>query len=150
MGICDDVGACWHTLGIRLRLPADYLNNMEGGHRRSCEKARDMLRVWKEKSKKDCQNRDCNKKDCTKKECYATVHWLVNALETIGKHQIAQKLLGTYVLTFLLILTIILQLRNQSFNLVSRDCFFLVSSKSRGSRNTSDPSLLRKLGLAAA
>lgn len=76
--ICDDIGTCWHDLGITLNLPPAILNNIDVEHPRCREKARAMLYEW-----------------IRREGSSATIQCLVDALETIEKKGIAQRLLGT-------------------------------------------------------
>ncbi|KAJ7371910.1 hypothetical protein OS493_022007 [Desmophyllum pertusum] len=75
--ICQDVGSCWHDLGITLKLSPAALHNVDNDYRLCREKAREMLYTWMEM-----------------KGNAATVGILADALEDIRKKSIAQKLLG--------------------------------------------------------
>ncbi len=75
--ICDDIGTCWHDLGIRLNLPTAILENINVDHRLCREKAREMLYEWIRREGRS-----------------ATVGSLADALEKIGNKRVAQKLLG--------------------------------------------------------
>ena len=75
--ICEDVGPCWHDLGIMLKFSPAALHSVDHDYRFCREKARQMLYTWME------MEGDA-----------ATVRILADALENIGKKRIAQKLLG--------------------------------------------------------
>ncbi len=83
----DDIGTCWHDLGIELKLSEAVLCNIDAKRRQPREKAREMLREWKKR-----------------KGNSATIQCLIDALENKGKTRIAFNLLGTYVITFLSLL----------------------------------------------
>ena len=84
LDICDDLGTCWHKLGIKLKLPPAILQNIDVDYKLCCEKAREMLYKWMKTKGRS-----------------ATVECLVKALEAIGNKKTAEKLLGTYVIPFL-------------------------------------------------
>lgn len=75
--ICDDIGTCWHDLGIKLKLPTPILVNIDTDYRWSREKAREMLYEWMRREGSS-----------------ASVESLAVALEKIGNKRVAQKLLG--------------------------------------------------------
>jgi len=75
--ICEDVGKCWNDLGIMLNLPDATIRNVDDDFRRSREKAKAILRIWKER------NGDA-----------ATVGSLADALEEVKMKEIAQRLIG--------------------------------------------------------
>ena len=77
--ICDDIGTCWHDLGIRLKLPPAILVNIDADHRLCREKAREMLYEWMKREGSS-----------------ATVGSLADSLERIGNRRVAQKLLSMY------------------------------------------------------
>jgi len=74
--ICDDVGGCWYDLGLKLNLPAATVRNVDDDFRRSREKAREILHIWKERNGNA-----------------ATVGSLADALEALEKKAIAQRLI---------------------------------------------------------
>ena len=76
--ICDDVGTCWNDLGVMLNLPVATVRNVDADFRLSREKAREILRIWKER-----------------KGDAATVGSLEGALVALQKKAIAQSLIGT-------------------------------------------------------
>ena len=100
--ICDDIGTCWHDLGIALNISLETLCNIDSDNRRSREKGKDMLNGW-----------------IKNKGSSATVQCLIDALNEIGQRRIAEKLQGTRsiinspaIYFFFLMLAIISQLRN--------------------------------------
>lgn len=81
--ICDDIGTCWHDVGIKLGLSAAILRNIDSEREKCREKAREMLYKW-----------------MNEKGDSATLQCLTDALEKIKQTKIAQKLLGTYIVLF--------------------------------------------------
>ena len=77
ISICDDVGAEWRHLGTVLGLQSSFLDFNENVNCTYYNKTRDMLQEWRRKTGKG-----------------ATVGILINALETIGKRDVAEKLRG--------------------------------------------------------
>ena len=76
--ICDDVGAKWRDLGTVLKLESAFMDNIETDFKECREKARTMLRKWRQKNGKE-----------------ATVGILRNALVKIERRDVVDKLLGT-------------------------------------------------------
>ncbi|XP_078378426.1 uncharacterized protein LOC144661514 isoform X2 [Oculina patagonica] len=74
--ICEDIGTCWHDLGIKLKLQREILLNINADYSLCREKAREMLYKW--------MNREGSS---------ATVGSLADALKDIGNKRVAQKLL---------------------------------------------------------
>ena len=100
--ICDDIGTCWHDLGIALNISLETLCNIDCDNRRSREKAKEMLNGW-----------------INSKGSSDTVQCLIDALNEIGRRRIAKKLQGIQsiinspaIYLFFLTLAIISQLRN--------------------------------------
>ncbi|KAL9967546.1 hypothetical protein ACROYT_G025795 [Oculina patagonica] len=75
--ICEDIGTCWHDLGIKLKLQREILLNINADYSLCREKAREMLYKW--------MNREGSS---------ATVGSLADALKDIGNKRVAQKLLA--------------------------------------------------------
>lgn len=78
--ICDDVGTCWNDLGVMLNLPVATVRNVDADFRLSREKAREILRIWKER-----------------KGDAATVGSLEGALVALQKKAIAQSLIDAQI-----------------------------------------------------
>ena len=76
ISICDDVGAEWRHLGTVLGLQSSFLDFNENV-KCTYDKTWDMLQEWRRQTGKG-----------------ATVGILINALETIGKRDVAEKLRG--------------------------------------------------------
>ena len=70
--ISDDVGTCWRELGPKLDIPAAKIQNLDNDYRCSRDKANVLLLEW----------------------CSAVAGRLADALESIGKKCIVEKLLG--------------------------------------------------------
>lgn len=85
--ICDDIGTCWHDLGIELDISLEILCNIDSDKRQSREKAKEMLSFWIKNN-----------------GSYATVQCLVDALKEIGQRRIAEKLLGDRTIPLLSLL----------------------------------------------
>ena len=75
--ISDDVGTCWRELGPKLDIPAAKIQNLDNDYYCSRDKANALLLLWKQKEGRN-----------------ALVGCLADALVTIGKKCIAEKLLG--------------------------------------------------------
>ncbi|XP_022791724.1 uncharacterized protein LOC111330978 isoform X2 [Stylophora pistillata] len=75
--ISDDVGTCWRELGPKLDISAAKIQNLDDDYRCNRDKANALLLMWKQKEGSS-----------------AVVERLVDALESIGKKCIAEKLLG--------------------------------------------------------
>ncbi|CAH3168216.1 unnamed protein product [Pocillopora meandrina] len=75
--ISDDVGTCWRELGPKLDIPAAKIQNLDNDYRCSRDKANALLLMWKQKEGSS-----------------AVAGRLADALESIGKKCIAEKLLG--------------------------------------------------------
>ena len=75
--ISDDVGTCWRELGPKLDIPAAKIQNLDNDYCCSRDKANALLLLWKQKEGRN-----------------ALVGCLADALVTIGKKCIAEKLLG--------------------------------------------------------
>ena len=86
LNITDDLGKCWHSLGIKLNIqPVSKVDNLEEDYRFVKERARKVLSMWIEQYGKD-----------------ATVGRLASALIAINQRGIAEKLLGAEVVLLLL------------------------------------------------
>ena len=77
ISICDDVGAEWRHLGTVLGLQSSFLDFNENVNCAYYDKTWDMLQEWRRETGKG-----------------ATLGILINALETIGKRDVAEKLRG--------------------------------------------------------
>ncbi|CAH3041110.1 unnamed protein product, partial [Pocillopora meandrina] len=75
--ISDDVGTCWRELGPKLDIPAAKIQNLDNDYCCSRDKANALLLLWKQKEGRN-----------------ASVGCLADALVSIGKKCIAEKLLG--------------------------------------------------------
>ncbi|XP_022777434.1 uncharacterized protein LOC111318831 [Stylophora pistillata] len=74
--ISDDVGTCWRELGPKLDISAAKIQNLDDDYRCNRDKANALLLMWKQKEGSS-----------------AVAERLVDALESIGKKCIAEKLL---------------------------------------------------------
>lgn len=83
--VCNDLGSCWSDLGEKLGLKSKTLDNIDNDYTLDKDKAKKMLSVW-----------------MGWKGNSATGKCLIDALEKIGKRDIAQKLSGSYVIFSLL------------------------------------------------
>ncbi|PFX24977.1 hypothetical protein AWC38_SpisGene10453 [Stylophora pistillata] len=77
--ISDDVGTCWRELGPKLDISAAKIQNLDDDYRCSRDKANNLLLMWKQKEGRS-----------------AVAGRLADALESIGKKCIAEKLLDNY------------------------------------------------------
>ena len=75
--ISDDVGTCWRELGPKLDFPAAKIQNLDDDYRCNRDKANALLLMWKHKEGSS-----------------ALAGRLADALVSIGKKRIAEKLLG--------------------------------------------------------
>ena len=75
--ISDDVGTCWRELGPKLDISAAKIQNLDEDYRRNCDKANILLLMWQQKEGSS-----------------ALAGRLADALVSIGKEGIAEKLLG--------------------------------------------------------
>ena len=75
--ISDDVGTCWRELGPKLDISAAKIQNLDDDYRCSRDKANNLLLMWKQKEGRS-----------------AVAGRLADALESIGKKCIAEKLIG--------------------------------------------------------
>ncbi|KAJ7383148.1 hypothetical protein OS493_030300 [Desmophyllum pertusum] len=75
--ISDDVGTCWRELGPKLEIAASKIRNLDEEYRCNRDKANELLIIWKEKEASG-----------------ALAGLLADALESIGRKSIAEKLLG--------------------------------------------------------
>ena len=75
--ISDDVGTCWRELGPKLDISAAKIQNLDEDYRRNCDKANILLLMWQQKEGSS-----------------ALAGRLADALVSIGKKCIAEKLLG--------------------------------------------------------
>lgn len=75
--IKDDVGTCWHDVGVALEIGEGILQNTDRDYRTSRDKAHNVLTTWTQQKGNE-----------------ATVGCLANALIGIGHRWIADKLLG--------------------------------------------------------
>lgn len=87
--ISDDVGTCWRELGPKLKIAASKIHNLDEEYRCNRDKANALLIIWKQQEGRG-----------------ATVGCLADALESIVRKSIAEKLLGTY--TVMYIVTVLL------------------------------------------
>lgn len=78
--ICDDVGTCWEDLGLELGLKLAVLRNVDTEKSQCREKAREIIRLWKQKEGKA-----------------ATVKSFQDALLRIEKRSIAEALLDSHM-----------------------------------------------------
>lgn len=78
--ISDDVGTCWRELGPKLRIAASKIRNLDEEYRCNRDKANTLLIIWKEQEGSG-----------------ALAGHLADALESIGRKSIAEKLLGEWV-----------------------------------------------------
>lgn len=77
MEIKEEAGSCWQELGIELNLPEGELRNIGNDYTYSREKGFAVIQSWRDKKGRD-----------------ATVGFLADALENIGKKRIADYMLG--------------------------------------------------------
>ena len=75
--IGDDVGTCWRELGPKLGIPAAKIQNLDEDYRCTRDKANILLLMWQQKEGSS-----------------ALAGHLADALVSIGKKGIAEKLLG--------------------------------------------------------
>ena len=75
--ISDDVGTCWRELGPKLDIPAAKIQNLNDDYRCNRDKANVLLLMWQQKEGSS-----------------ALAGRLADALVSIGKKCIAEKLLG--------------------------------------------------------
>ena len=75
--ISDDVGTCWRELGPKLGIPAAKIQNLDEDYRCTRDKANILLLMWQQKEGSS-----------------ALAGRLADALVSIGKKGIAEKLLG--------------------------------------------------------
>lgn len=78
--ISDDVGTCWRELGPKLNIPTAKIRNLDEEYKSNRDKANALLTIWKEQEGSG-----------------ALTGVLANALESIGRKSIAEKLLGEWV-----------------------------------------------------
>ena len=81
LDIIDDVGTCWRELGPKLDISAAEIQRLDEEYRFNREKANALLLMWKE--------REGNRAEKGR---------LKNALLSIGRQKIAEKLYGEYLL----------------------------------------------------
>ena len=77
--ISDDVGTCWRKLGPKLNIAASKIQNLDDEHRCNWDKANALLLMWKRKEGSG-----------------AVAGRLADALESIERKSIAEKLLGEW------------------------------------------------------
>ena len=77
LNIKDDVGTCWHDLGIALGIEPAKVRNIEQDYTKNRERAHHVLEKWIDQNGRE-----------------ATVGRLACALNRIGHKKIADKLLG--------------------------------------------------------
>ena len=87
--ISNDVGTCWRELGPKLKIAASKIHNLDEENRLNWDKANALLIKWKQQEGRG-----------------ATVGCLADALESIARKSIAEKLLGRY--TVMYIVTVLL------------------------------------------
>lgn len=75
--ISDDVGTCWRELGPKLEIAASKIQNLDEEYKYNRDKANALLIMWKQKE-----------------ASRAIAGILADALESIGRKSIAEKLLG--------------------------------------------------------
>ena len=75
--ISDDVGTCWRELGPKLRIAASKIRNLDDEYSQNRDKANALLIMWREQVGSGALAGD-----------------LADALESIGRKSIAEKLLG--------------------------------------------------------
>lgn len=78
--ISDDVGTCWRELGPKLRIAGAKIHNLDDEYRCNRDKANALLNIWKQQEGSG-----------------ALAGHLADALESIGRKSIAEKLLGEWV-----------------------------------------------------
>jgi len=78
--ISDDVGTCWRELGPKLEIAASKIHNLDEDYSYNRDKANALLIKWKEQVGSG-----------------ALAGHLADALESIGRKSIAEKLLGEWV-----------------------------------------------------
>jgi len=78
--ISDDVGTCWRELGPKLSIAASKIHNLDEECKYNRDKANALLIIWKEQLGSG-----------------ALAGHLADALESIGRKSIAEKLLGEWV-----------------------------------------------------
>ena len=78
--ISDDVGTCWRELGPKLEIAASKIQNLDEEYKYNRDKANALLIMWKQKE-----------------GSHAIAGILAEALESIGRKSIAEKLLGEWV-----------------------------------------------------
>ena len=77
--ISDDVGTCWRELGPKLEIAASKIQNLDEEYKYNRDKANALLIMWKQKE-----------------ASRAIAGILADALESIGRKSIAEKLLGEW------------------------------------------------------
>ena len=75
--ICDDVGNFWRELGPKLEIASSKIQNLDEEYKYNRDKANFLLIMWKQQ-----------------KGSEATAGRLADALESIGRKSIAERLLG--------------------------------------------------------
>ena len=81
LDIIHDVGTCWRELGPKLDISAAEIQRLDEEYRFNREKANALLLMWKEREGRSAVGRR-----------------LADALVSIGRESIADKLLGEYLL----------------------------------------------------
>ena len=78
--ISEDVGTCWRQLGPKLDIAAAKIQNLDEEYKFNRDKANALLLIWEQKEGKG-----------------AMAGILADALESIGRKSIAEKLLGEWI-----------------------------------------------------
>ena len=78
--ISEDVGTCWRDLGPKLEIAASKIHNLDDEYKKNRDKANALLLIWKRREGSN-----------------ATAGILADALKSIGRKSIAEKLLGEWV-----------------------------------------------------
>ena len=81
LDIIDDVGTCWRELGLQLGISATKVRKLDEEYRSNRKKANALLLMWKQREGRS-----------------AVAGCLADALLSIGRKSIAEKLLGEYLL----------------------------------------------------
>ena len=81
LDISDDVGTCWRELGRKLNISAAVVQNLDEDYLSNREKANALLLMWKQREGRS-----------------AVAGRLADALLSIGRKSIAEKLVGEYLL----------------------------------------------------
>ena len=95
LDIIHDVGTCWRELGPKLDISAAEVQKLDREYRFNREKANALLLMWKEREGRS-----------------AVARRLADALVSIGRESIADKLLGEYLLIVSVCMFVVLFLRS--------------------------------------